>query len=122
MKLHKRGEIILFALLVVTSVLVVSCMVSDENVHYTGIDDEMLKQIKPGETTRDWLVSELGEPTEQSMTEDGIEILRYKCTKTTEKEFVLIPPVIVTSDQKTAEHVIAFEVKDGIVQRYRKES
>jgi len=89
MKLQNRSEIVLYVSLAIASVLVVGCLVSDKNVHYTGIEDETLKQIKPGETTRDWLVSTLGEPTEQSLTEEGAEILRYKCTKKQDNKFVL---------------------------------
>lgn len=120
MKQHKCGEIALFVSLAVTSVMVVGCMVCNSEVHYTGIKDETLKQIECGKTTKDQLVATLGAPSEQSLTEEGIEILRYRCTKKQENEFVLFPIVFV-DDEKETKHTVAFEVKDGIVQRYWKE-
>jgi len=120
MKQHKRGKIALFVSLAVTSILAVGCVVSNSEVHYTGVEDEALKQIECGKTTKDQLVAILGEPTEQSQTQEGTEILRYKCTKKQDNEFVMFPIVFV-DDEKETKHTVVFEVKDGIVQRYWKE-
>lgn len=120
MKQHKIREIALFASLVVTSALLVGCVVSDSEVKYTGVKDETLKQIECGETTKDQLVAIFGEPSEQSLTEEGVEILRYRCTKKQDNKFVLFPVVFV-DDEKETKHTIVFEVKNGIVQRYWKE-
>jgi len=93
-------------------------------VQYTGrerpVGNETLKQIECGQTTKDWLVAALGEPTEQSMTEDGTEILRYRCTEKKDNQFILFPIVFV-DDDKEIDHSVSFEIKDGIVQRYWKE-
>ena len=121
MKINGRNEIVLYVSLVLISLLMASCMVCDSDVHYTGIEDRTLNEIECGQTTKDWLIETLGEPSELYTDEEGNEILRYKCTKRIEKDFVLIPPVIVTNEQKTIEHIVAFEVQDGIVQRYWKE-
>ena len=96
-------------------------MVCDNDVHYTGIEDRELREIERGQTTREQLIETFGEPSEQYTGENGAEILRYKCTKTTDKDFVLIPPVIVTNEQRTMEHFVTFEIQGGIVQRYWKE-
>lgn len=121
MKIKKRNKIGLFVSLVLMSVLMAGCMVCDNDVHYTGVEDQTLNEIERGQTTKDWLIETLGEPSEQYTDEEGNEILRYQCTKRIEKDFVLIPPVIVTNEQKTIEHIVAFEVRDDIVQRYWKE-
>ena len=121
MKINGRNEIAFFVSLVLMSILMAGCMVCDNDVHYTGIEDQQLNEIERGQTTKDWLIETLGEPSEQYTDEEGNEILRYKCTKRIEKDLVLIPPVIVTNEQKTIEHIVAFEVRDGIVQRYWKE-
>ena len=121
MKHYKLSEIALFASLVVTSILLAGCVVTKSDVHYSGVDNSQLRQIKQGKTTKDWLVTTLGEPTEQSMTEDGTEILRYKCTEKRNNQFVLFPPPIVIDDKKVIEHTVVFKLKDGIVQRYWKE-
>ena len=122
MKLNKHGEIALFVSLVAMSVLVVGCVVCKTEEQYTGIQNETLKQVERGQTTKDWLVATFGEPSEQSMTEEGTELLKYKCTKKKDNKFVLFPPPIVIKDEKEMEHTVVFEVKDGIVQRYWKET
>ena len=121
MKINGRNEIAFFVSLVLMSILMAGCMVCDNDVHYTGVEDQQLNEIERGQTIKDWLIETLGEPSEQYTDEEGNEILRYKCTKRIEKDFVLIPPVIVTNEQKTIEHIVAFEVRDDIVQRYWKE-
>ena len=120
-KINWRNEMAFFVSLVLMSVLMAGCMVCDNDVHYTGVEDQQLNEIERGQTIKDWLIETLGEPSEQYTDEEGNEILRYKCTKRIEKDFVLIPPVIVTNEQKTIEHIVAFEVRDDIVQRYWKE-
>jgi len=122
MKLNRCGEIALFMSLVATLVLVVGCVVCKTDEQYTGIQTETLKQVERGQTTKDWLVATFGEPSEQSMTEKGTELLKYKCTKKKDNKFVMFPPPIVIKDEKEMEHTVVFEVKDGIVQRYWKET
>jgi len=121
MKQYKRGEIALFASLVVTSVLLVGCVVTKSDVHYSGVENSQFKQIERGRTTKDQLVAIVGEPTEQSLTEEGTEILRYKCTEKRDNQFVMFPPPIVIDDKKEIEHTVVFKLRDGIVQRYWKE-
>ena len=121
MKLYKHNEIALFVLLLAMLVLMGGCVVYNADEQYTGVENKMLKEIECGQTTRDWLVETFGEPTGLLMTDDGGEILRYKCVKKKDYKFVMFPPPIVIHDDKQVEHVVAFEVKDGVVQRYWKE-
>jgi len=121
MKPDKCGEIALFAALVVTSALLVGCVVTQSDVHYSGINNSQLRQIERGKTTKDQLFAIVGEPTEETMTEDGTEILRYKCTEKKDNKFAMFPPPIAIEDKKETEHTIVFKLKDGIVQRYWKE-
>jgi len=120
MKLYKNRKIALFAAAAMTSILVVGCMVIDNETYYTGVEDQTLKQIEAGKTTKDSLVAALGQPSEQELTEDSTEILRYTCTKKLDNTFVLFP-VVVINDERETKHTVAFELKDGIVQRYWKE-
>jgi hypothetical protein len=122
MKLHKCIERVLFMSLVVMILLIAGCVVVQTDEHYTGVDNKMLKEVKCGQTTKDWIVATFGEPSEQSMTDRGTEILRYKCTRKKDNQFVMFPPPIVIKDDGQAVHVVAFEVKDGIVKRYWKET
>jgi len=121
MKLYQHNEIALFVSLLAMLVLMGGCVVYDGDEQYTGVENKMLKKIECGQTTRDWLVEMFGEPTELLMTDDGGEILRYKCVLKKDNKFVMFPPPIVIKDDKQVEHVVAFEVKDGVVQRYWKE-
>lgn len=121
MKLNKHGELTLFVSMLVMLFLVGGCVVCHVDEQYTGVEDKMLREIECGQTTRDWLVETFGEPTELLMTDEGSEILRYKCVKKKDNKFVMFPPPIVIKDDKQVEHVVAFEVRDGIVQRYWKE-
>jgi len=122
MKLHKCDVIGLVAALVAMSVLVTGCVVCETDEQYTGIENDTLKQVECGQTTRDWVVETFGEPSEQILTDDGGEILKYKCIRKKDNKFVMFPPPIVIRDEKDVEHTIAFEVRDGIIQRYWKES
>ena len=121
MKLHKYGVIGLVAALVAASVLITGCVVCETDEQYTGIEKKALKKVECGQTTRDWVVETFGEPSEQILTDDGSEILKYKCIRKKDNKFVMFPPPIVVRDEKDVEHTVAFEVRDGIVQRYWKE-
>ena len=121
MKNYNFNETALFVLLVITSVLLAGCVVIDSNVRYSGVEDSQLRQIKHGITTKNQLVEIVGEPTEQIATEDGAEILKYKCTTTKDNQFAMFPPPIVIDDKKETEHTVVFKIRDGIVQRHWKE-
>jgi hypothetical protein len=121
MKHYKFNEIALLVSLAVTSVLLVGCIAIESNMHYSGVENSQLKQIESGRTTKDQLLAIVGEPTEESMTEDGNEILRYKCIEKKDNRFAMFPPPIAIEDKKEIEHTVVFKLKDGIVQRYWKE-
>ena len=118
---HKAVRIGLIGLLAVLSAGLAGCVVCGKEVKYTGVEDETLKEIRCGEMTRAELVERIGEPSEQCVTEDGAEVLKYRCTKKQESGFVVFP-VLVIGDEKESEHVVVFEIRDGIVRRYWKES
>ena len=121
MKLKKCGEIALLMSLAVTSILLAGCVATQSDVHYSGVENSQLRQIESGRTTRGQLLAIVGEPTEESMTEDGSEILRYKCIEKKDNRFAMFPPPIAIEDKKEIEHTVVFKLKDGIVQRHWKE-
>ena len=121
MKNCKFNEIVLFVLLVVTSLLLAGCVISDSSVRYSGVENSQLRQIKHGITTKDQLVELVGEPTEYNTTDDGAEILKYKCTTVKDNQLVIFPPPIVIDDTRETEHAVVFKIRDGIVQRHWKE-
>jgi hypothetical protein len=121
MKPSKYGKTGLFVALLAVALLITGCVVCETDEQYTGIENDTLKQVKCGQTTRDWVVETFGEPSEQILTDDGGEILKYKCVRKKDNKFVMFPPPIVIRDEKDVEHTVAFEVREGIVQRYWKE-
>lgn len=121
MKSHKCNQIGLFVALLAMSVLGVGCIVCKTDERYTGIENQALKEIECGQTTRDWVIETFGEPSEQILNDDGSEILKYKCVRTKDNKFVMFPPPIVIKDEEDIEHTVAFEVRDGIIKRYWKE-
>jgi hypothetical protein len=118
MKSQRNALLLTIALV---TILLSGCVVSKTDEQFTGIDKTELKQVKCGETTKDELIGNFGEPTEQSVDDNGAEVLRYKCVKKKDNAFVMFPPPIVIKDDKAVEHIVAFEVRDGIVQRHWKE-
>ena len=121
MKRNKCDKMALLVTVLAMSVLMGGCVVCQVDEQYTGVEDKMLREIECGQTSRDWLVDTFGEPTEELVTDEGSEILRYKCVRKKDNQFVMFPPPIVIKDDKQVEHFVAFEVRDGIVQRYWKE-
>ena len=122
MKNYQFNETALFVLLVIASILLAGCVVSDSNVRYSGVENSQLRQIKQGITTRDQLLEIVGETSEQSTTEDGAEILKYKCIMTKDNQLVVFPPPIIIDDTKETEHAVVFKIRDGIVRRHWKEN
>jgi hypothetical protein len=121
MATRKLARIALAVLLVAGSALLVGCAVSNSDVRYTGISDDALSQVKPGQTTEHRLRETFGEPDEELDTPVGVKILTYNCTMEKDSSFVLFPVVFVNEEKETA-YTICFEVKDGVVQRYWKKS
>ena len=121
MKRERYSEVTLYVSLLVMLVLMGGCVVCQVDEEYSGVENGMLREVECGQTTREWLVETFGEPTELLIADDGSEILRYKCVRKKDNKFVMFPPPIVIKDDKQVEHIVAFEVRDGIVQRYWKE-
>ena len=61
MKLQKCSEIGLFMSLLAVSVLLAGCVVSKTDEQYTGIENDALKQVECGQTTKVWVVETFGE-------------------------------------------------------------
>jgi hypothetical protein len=126
MKMEKRkSHRLVLAMIVIGSLLpVAGCFVWNNDVKYSDkgapLSGSTLKQIECGKTTRDWLIVTLGEPSEQSTTDAGAEVLKYKYSKTQESNVVM--PFLIVNDEKKREQTVYFEVKDGVVQKYWVES
>jgi len=122
MRRNKYGEVALVVSLAVAAVLLAGCVVCQKDEQYTGIRDETLRKVECGQTTKGEIVEMFGEPSEQAVSEGGAEVLKYKCVKKKDNQFVMFPPPIVIKDDKAERHTVVFELRDGVVQRYWKKS
>lgn len=85
------------------------------------IDNNALAQVKNGETTKSELIALLGAPSSTSVIPDKTEeTLKYRYTKTTSDQSVLIFIWAVNNSTVETESV-AFKLKDGIVVSYQKD-
>jgi hypothetical protein len=84
------------------------------------VGGETLRQIKVGVTSKEWLLGTLGEPTSETQTPDGTEILKYVYTKKVDSDLDVF--IFLDFDDRREEcTVLYFEITDGIVSRYWKE-
>lgn len=115
------GTIILY---VVFGVVLSGCISGRSNVRYgekgPAVGAETLGQIEVGTTRKEWLLGTLGEPTSETRTPEGTEILKYVYTKEVDSDFKAF--LFLSFDDKREERtVLYFEITDGTVTRYWKE-
>jgi len=97
------------------------CIYVSETLVERGVpapDESTLAAVQEGVTTRDWVLSALGEPHYRVQT-DGVERFHYHyvwCEKATRR--ILF---VSRSSQTMHELRLTFEIKDGLVVRYRRE-
>jgi outer membrane protein assembly factor BamE (lipoprotein component of BamABCDE complex) len=117
----RRNYRFVLALGVIAGLLpLAGCLVWNSDVSYgekgAPLSGETLDQIQSGETTKDWVIVTLGEPSEQSTLPSGAEILKYRYSRSQENNVVL--PFFIINDEKKNEQTVYFEISDGVVQRY----
>ncbi|HPC95677.1 MAG TPA: hypothetical protein PLU87_12090 [Sedimentisphaerales bacterium] len=115
------GIIVLCAVL---GLVLSGCISSRSDVSYGEkgpvVGSETLRQIRVGVTTREWLLGTLGEPTSETQTPNGTEILKYVYTKKVDSDLDVF--IFLDFDDKREERtVLYFEIADGVVSRYWKE-
>jgi hypothetical protein len=79
-----------------------------------------LRQVKVGQTSKEWLLGTLGEPTRVTQTAEGTEILTYEYTKTVDGDFKVFL-LLNSRDRREERTVYTFELRDGIVTKYWKD-
>lgn len=72
----------LFPILPCISVLVMFSACQSTRMSESGIrlGDKTLEQFKTGETTEDWLIAVVGQPTSRTDLPEGVSVLRYSTT------------------------------------------
>ena len=114
---------LLFTLIaMLAGVLMSGCMInhrshtSDSSGNHP-ISSILLESIKPGVTTKEWVIDNFGKPDIEKHLEDGEEILIYENTKHKSSDFSLF---LIFSSHNTEDikEVVSFKIKDGIVKSY----
>ena len=120
MEKRKRCRIILGLAVIVGLLPVAGCFIWNSDVSYgdkgAPLSDATLKQIEAGTTTKAWVLATLGEPSEQSTSDTGAEVLKYKYSKKQESNVVM--PFVIVNDEKKNQQTVYFQIKDGVVQKY----
>ncbi len=98
------------------------CLIqSDARVSYgpsgKPVSEGMLRQIKPGETTREWIVAALGEPARANDVGKTGEILMYEYVR---KERASLGVFLLLQSSASNEKcsTLYIELDDGVVKRY----
>jgi hypothetical protein len=98
------------------------CVVSASSFKNTSgstVSSDIIAQIRDGETTKEWIIGRLGEPTATRDRGDGMEDLTYEAvTRVVEHLNVLLLVSIESSVDRVEQWV--FEMKDDIVQRHHR--
>ena len=123
MEKHTFGTWGLLAALL--SLLAVSgCLICSHDTHYREkgkpVSSRTLDQIECGTTTKDWVLATLGEPSQQSTTPGGVEVLEYRYVLKKDNQFVVLPFVIVNDEGENTQ-TLHFEIANGIVTNFWKE-
>lgn len=126
--MKRRADTMKAAILVLSilaAVMLTGCISSHSDVKYgskgPAVGSATLRQVKCGETTKDWLLTVLGEPTRATQTANGSEVLTYEYTKNIESDVSFC--IFFDADDRREERTIyVFELENGIVTRYWKES
>ena len=89
----------------------------------TRITGATLSQIEPGVTTREWLLTAIGEPTSRSPVpnDPGVEIFRYQHREERSQGTAVF---LIFAGGSDVEQITTtyFEIRDGIVTRFWTES
>jgi len=109
---------------IVTTLLITGCVSyksSREAVTADIPDMSFLEQISFGETRTDWLVEQFGKPSAVRRPDKHTSVWQYEnVTRSTRKIRAL--PLLAIETKSTARTVYSFEVENGFIVRYWKES
>ena len=122
MKLNHPLRTLALTSLCAASLALSGCLLTSSNATYeTGrrITPSTLDQVTPGETTEDWLIATLDQPSARTSVEGqpDVEILRYDFSEHHESEGAFLF-LYAGSTRRTKTLSTFFEVQDGIVTRY----
>ncbi len=112
--------------LIVLSILpLAGCLVYSGDVRYgekgKAPTARTLDRVETGTTTKDWVLATLGDPSRQSTTKDGTELLEYQYSRKKDNSFVFCPFVFI-NDEGEEKQTLYFEIENGVVKNFWKET
>jgi hypothetical protein len=115
----------ILVLSILAAMMLTGCISSHSDVKYgskgPAVGSATLRQVQCGETTKDWLLTVLGEPSRATQGANGSEVLAYEYTKTIDSDVSFC--IFFDADDRREERTIyVFELENGVVTRYWKES
>ncbi len=115
----KRGAQIVVLLMVAGNSGCVMSLSSFKNTSGSTVSPDILIQIKEGETTKDWLIDHLGQPTATEDRGDGMEDLTYEAVTRVVEHFSVL---LLLSSENSVERVEqwVFELENDVVHRHHR--
>ncbi len=113
---------LLLFIFISAGIFLTGCMIShgshttNSSSDYT-VSKNRMDSIKPGVTTKEWVLDIFGPPDREKQYPDGEELLTYENTKHTTRHFSLFLIFNSNTSEDTKEN-ISFKIKDGIVKDY----
>jgi len=115
----KRGARIMVLLIVAGNSGCVMSASTFKNTSGSTVSPDILTQIKDGETTKEWLIDHLGQPTATTDRGDGMEDLTYEAVTRVVEHFSVLFLLSIEKSVDQAEQWV-FELKDDIVHRHHR--
>ena len=105
-------------------IVLAGCISGRSDVSYgpkgPAVGHETLRQIKVGQTSKEWVLGTLGTPTSETATPEGTEILKYVYTKKVDSDIDVF--LFLEFDDKREERTVYyFDIANGIVTKFWKE-
>ena len=115
----KRGTRIVVLLIVAGNSGCIMSLSTFKNTSGSIVPPAIRTQIKERETTKDWLIDHLGQPTATEDRGEGMEDLTYEAVTRVVEHFRVL---LLVSIEKSVDQVEqwVFELKDDIVHRYQR--
>ena len=115
----KRGAQIVVLLMVAGNSGCVMSLSSFKNTSGSTVSPDILIQIKEGETSKDWLIDHLGQPTATEDRGGGREDLTYEAVTRVVEHFSVL---LLLSSENSVERVEqwVFELENDIVHRHHR--
>ncbi len=100
------------------------CVLSAHSMkRYSGarVPPEIYRQVRDGETTKDWLIERLGPPTAVVDRGDDMQDLTYETSNRVENHVDIL---LLVSLDNSVDHVeqCVFEMKNDVLQRHYRKS